>query len=272
MNNISAFKNCFNAGDLLAAIPVMKESYIQTGKKVVIYCWLNKQMTYPDPSWKHPIIHDGEQVSMNERMFNFLRPLFLEQPFVEDMLVWKGEPIDYDLDKLKESFLIMPYGSLNRWLFYILPEFSCDISKRWLECTVKYDERINNKICITRTCRWRNHLINYFFLKEYRDELLFLGLPEEAQEFASEWGFDIDCYIGDNAADISSVLYQSRFFISNQTMTYQIAEGMKIRRILERFPPLPHVIPEGADGYDFADQKGLETLFHKLYNETKQKV
>lgn len=226
-------------------------------------------MTYPDSSWKHPIKFEGEQVSMNERMFNFLRPLFLAQEFIEDFRIWEGEPIDYDMDALKETFLVMPYGSLNRWLLYVFPELSCDLSDRWISADLKFDKRVCEKICITRTSRWRNHLISYFFLKEFRDELLFLGLPEEAQEFATEWGFDIDCYVGDDAADIASVLLQSRFFICNQTMTYQIAEGLKIPRLLERFPPLPHVIPEGANGYDFANQKGLETLFHKLYNQTK---
>jgi len=39
-------------------------------------------------------------------------------------------------------------------------------------------------------------------------------------------------------------------FIGNQSMPFAIAEGLKVRRILEVAPAVPNVIPEGGEFYE----------------------
>ncbi len=267
MNNISTFKACFNAGDLIATIPAMRQHYKITGNKIILYCWLNRPMEYPDGNW-HPVQHEGINVAMNEKMFEFIRPLFLAQDFIEDVKIWQGEKIKVDFDRLKESFQIMPYGSLNRYIFYLFPDLSCDLSKIYIE-TEGIDFGID-KILISRTSRYHNHLLNYFFLKEYEAEVFFIGLRKEHEEFCKEFNLNIKHIYSEDAHHMAKLILGSKFFISNQTMSFQIAEGLKVPRILERCPAIPNVIPIGEDAYDCHYQLDLEYHFKTLYNKTKQ--
>ena len=50
-------------------------------------------------------------------------------------------------------------------------------------------------------------------------------------------------------------------------MCYQIAEALKIPRILEIFPRMPNIIPMGEDAYDFYAQSALEYYFSLLLNK-----
>jgi len=52
--------------------------------------------------------------------------------------------------------------------------------------------------------------------------------------------------------------------LGNQSFCYQLAESMKIPRLLELSPVLPNVIPNGKDGYDFYHQQALEYYLEKL--------
>jgi hypothetical protein len=58
-----------------------------------------------------------------------------------------------------------------------------------------------------------------------------------------------------------------KLFLGNASMMFQIAEGLKIPRILETFQPMPNVIPFGKNGYDAYHQRAIELYVHKLFNK-----
>ena len=55
--------------------------------------------------------------------------------------------------------------------------------------------------------------------------------------------------------------------MGNASVCYQIAEALKVPRILETFPMMPNVVPMGKDGYDFYAQSACEYYFDKLLNK-----
>jgi hypothetical protein len=54
----------------------------------------------------------------------------------------------------------------------------------------------------------------------------------------------------DNYLQLAQVIQGSLMFIGNQSSPYAVAEGLKVRRVLEVFSKLPNVMPEGLHGYE----------------------
>jgi hypothetical protein len=122
----------------------------------------------------------------------------------------------------------------------------------------------NDKIIINFTQRYRNHLINYFFLKEHQDKLVFAGLENERNLFCRTWDLDIPRLDVDDFYQLAAWIKGCKFFLGNQSFCFQLAEAMKVNRILELFPMMPNVIPVGNGGYDFYHQGSLDYYFNKL--------
>src|SRR6185503_12821434 len=157
-------------------------------------------------------------------------------------------------------------GSITRWPGYAWTDMQCDLSQRWVDVGQviargeSWDEiningvNIANKILINRTSRYQNHMIHYWFLKEYAKDLVFTGLPEEHEAFCRQWELDIPLLVVKDFLELAIALRSCRYFIGNQSMCFALAEAMKIPRLLEVCPYAPNVIPCGRDGYDFLHQ------------------
>ena len=167
--------------------------------------------------------------------------------------------IDFDLIR-QERYTNQPRGSLNRWFNYVFPQMASDLSQPYLNVKAKK----NDKIIINFTQRYRNHLINYFFLKEHQDKLVFAGLENERDLFCRTWDLDIPRLEVDDFYQLAAWIKGCKFFLGNQSFCFQLAEAMKVNRILELFPMMPNVIPVGNGGYDFYHQGSLDYYFNKL--------
>jgi ADP-heptose:LPS heptosyltransferase len=65
--------------------------------------------------------------------------------------------------------------------------------------------------------------------------------------------------------ELAQVIAGSRLFIGNQSFPFAIAEGLKVKRLLEIYHLSPNVNVEGPLGYDFCFQPQFERLVEKLY-------
>lgn len=263
----TSFKFSGNVGDIISLIPAMGEFYRITGSKIVLYLWLDRKAHYYDGA-RHPVIDgDGQQVMLNKRMFELIRPLLLTQPCIEDVRIFAGQEIKYDFDRLYETEIGKPNGSINRWPFYIFPNLSTDLSGIWLTVPDSEVDLAKDKVVITRTERYRNELVHYFFLRNYEEQLLFVGMEYEHEIFCNQFNLQIPFLKTDNFLVLAQAIKQCKFFMSNQTGAFQIAEGLKKPRILEISPIFKNVIPIGKYAYDFYAQIGLEHYFKTLINE-----
>jgi len=268
-----SLRHSMPAGDLLSALPGLKQVALDSGCKWVIHQIIDRSY---GPSGAYPgaiySIKDdnGTPVTMNMATFEALRPLLIKQAYIEEFKVWDGEPVNFNLDELRQQGTTMPMGSINRYMFYVWPDAATDLSKEWLEPPYGYDHRVLGKILINRTQRYTNMLIDYNFLKKYEDKVLFVGLPDEYQAFCSENRLDIPRLEAKDYYEIATAMYSCKFYIGNQSSLFQVAEGLKIPRILEVCQAIPNVIGSGPGFYDFVNQRSLEYYCEKLFNNYKQ--
>lgn len=262
-------KHSMPAGDLLSILPGLRRVYEDTGKKWIIYQRVN--LEYGDLygaylGAKYSIKNDNDTpVTMNRAVFEALKPLLLHQDYIEDFKEWDGDDVDYDFDLLRQVDTTMPYGNINRWPTYIWPEMACDLSEPWLENYIA-KEHIKNRILVNRTERYNNMLISYNFLKKYEDNVSFIGLPEEQEKFNKDFGLNTQRVDSSDFYKIETALRYSKLFIGNQSVIFQVAEGLKTPRLLECCKQMPNVIGSGPGFYDFLNQRSLELLVDKLYN------
>lgn len=260
MNKTVTFKTSCYSGDLIYTLPGIREACRKLKARAKIYLWLDRKWRAPYESAKHPYA-----TPMNATVLRMIKPLLEAQDYIAGVYPWKGEHITVDLDHLRENAITsMPYGSITRWPFHVWPDMQCDLSDPWIWPGFKSNETTGNKIVINRTSRYRNDGIHYWFLKDYQDQVIFAGLPEEHEVFCKEWELDIPLLVVNDFLELAWALRSCRFFIGNQSMCFAIAEAMKIPRILEICPFAPNVIPCGPHGYDFLHQFALDYLFKDL--------
>jgi ADP-heptose:LPS heptosyltransferase len=123
------------------------------------------------------------------------------------------------------------------------------------------------KIIINRTQRYNNPYINYFFLKNYENDLVFIGTKKEGELFNKQYELNIEIVEESDFLRVSKLIESCRFFIGNQSICWHIADALKVPRLLEVCSQFPNTFPTGKDGYVFLHQQSLELLFDKLANK-----
>lgn len=266
-------KHSMPTGDLLSVLPGLQHYYRETGLKAVIYQRVN--LPYGDMHGAYfgasYSIKDkeGVPVTMNRAVFNALHPLLLRQEYIQDFLIWDGEEAALDLDILRTSDTTMPYGNLSRYPFYVFPQLACDLSIPSLDVGYSFFAGcdLSDKILINRTERYNNMLISYTFLREYAGKVMFVGLPGEHAIFCKQHNLDIPHFEVTDFFQLGVALKNCKLFIGNQSMCFQIAENLKITRLLEVCKSIPNVVGCGSGFYDFLHQAALEYYVKKLFNE-----
>ena len=249
------------AGDLISFMAGLKKMWEDSGRTFIVYQRLNMIGAGTHDSI-HPFKNEfDEPVCMSQYMFDNLKKLITSHDYIDDFLVYAGEEVDIDFDLIRqERYTNQPRGSLNRWFNYVFPQMTSDLSKPYLKVTSKK----SNIIIVNFTQRYRNHLINYFFLKNFQDRIVFAGLPKERDLFCKTWNLDLPLLDITDFHDLAAQIKGCNFFLGNQSFCYQIAEAVKAPRILEIFPMMPNCIPVGPNGYDFYHQGSLDYYFNKL--------
>lgn len=269
---IVSILHSFPAGDLLSILPGIKQVSKDSGCKWIIYQRVNQPYGVHGAylNAKYSIFDEsGEPVMMNLPTLQALRPLLLAQDYIEDFREWDGERVDFNFDLLREGTTTMPGGCINRWPMYIWPDMATDLSQPWLTIPDKIDYRVKDTILINRTERYNNILISYRFLKKYADgeAVMFVGLPNEHEIFCKQNKLDIPRLPAKDYLEIAIALKSCKFYIGGQSSIFQVAESIKIPRILEVCNSIPNVIGSGPGFYDFLTQKALEYYVAKLFNE-----
>lgn len=263
------FAHFGNTGDILASLPAMREFYNKTKIKPTLYLVKDHPAEYYNEA-VHPIKNEfGQNVSLNEVMISMLMPLLKQQDYLQDVIMieskdYESYNIDFNLSKIRDAFYNIPFGDIRRWYFYLYPELACDLSKQYILVPDTDKDFAKDKIVICRTERYQNEQIDYSFLKEYEDNLVFSGTMREYNNFCMQFDLNIRKLNISNFLELAQALKQSKGLMSNQTMIFQIAEGMKIPRVVELCSYAPNVIPVGEQAYDFYAQMAAELYFHTL--------
>ena len=241
------FRHSGNSGDLIYSIPTM---YALAGGKP-IHLHLNLGMRGHYGKKPHPL----GNLMLNEKMVAMLQPLLLAQKDFATVDVLKDQTVDYNLDLIREYPFPLNRGNIARWYFYIFA-VNYDLGKAWLK--VQPDTSMTDYIVVARSQRYRQPLIDYSFLQQYK-KIAFVGVPQELEDMRLMLP-GIEYRPVENFLELARVIAGSKLFIGNQSFPFSIAEALKTKRILEVYHQSPNVNVEGADGYDFCFQLQFEKL------------
>jgi hypothetical protein len=248
------FKHSGNAGDIIYSLPTVYA--LAQNAKAHFHLNINQ----PGHYGKRP--HPLGNLMMNQKMAEMLQPLLAAQKQIHSCAIYDSvTPIDFDLDAIRRYPLLLSRGNITRWYFYIFA-VNADLGKPWLH--VQPDTSFNDCIVIARSQRYRSPGIDYSFLKNYKTA--FIGVEQEWKEM-KEMIPNIEHVPVKNFLEMAQVIAGSKFFIGNQSFPFSIAEGLKVKRLLEVYYLAPNVSVEGSNGYDFCFQPPFEKLVDKLNRE-----
>jgi len=160
-----------NPGDLIAAMGAIKKYYDITQRKVIV-SQSTQQLAIYYQGATHPTVNEnGQNVCCNVPMWEMLKPLIESQYYVQEFEKYSGQRIDLDFNVVRgKTNVNLPNGSIQGWIPLAYPDLAFDISKPWItlddkDCPKDIAEQVNGKVILNFTERYRNHMIDYFFLK-----------------------------------------------------------------------------------------------------------
>jgi len=241
-----------NVGDIIASLPSIKCLLDKHGEKqATLYL---RTGVFAHYTGNHPLVN----VMLNEDYVQQLIPLLRLQPYIAHVSTHRGEKIDYNLNVFRHTGFDLAKGNLALYYTHCFP-ICPNLWEPWL--VVDVPERLNF-ILINRTERYHNANISYTFLNQYPTK--FIGLESEFRLFRSENRLaNIERIHTPNFLETARAIAGCKLFIGNQSSCFQIAEALKVPRIIEICPWCPNVMPCGPNGYEAFKQD----VFVKIVEE-----
>jgi hypothetical protein len=249
-----SFSHCGHLGDVINSLPTVKE--LSKNHKCNFFIHAEKALENSAKNYKG----FGDVVYLTNKTVDMLMPLFANLPYIQKTEKLKNQEIDIDFNLIREMPINFNIDSV-RWYFHITGTHA-NLNEPYIYADPHKD--VKNKVVIMRNTRRKNYIINYKFLKNYKD-LLFIGLENEYMDLKKEIP-KLEFYDCEDFLEVAEIIKASKFFLGNLSFGYTIAEGLKVPRLLESVPEFPLVYPNGGNGYDFYFQSHFEKLFDDLYN------
>ena len=250
------FLHSGNSGDIIYALPTIKAAARLVGKPVNLFLKVDQQRE-AHPTYTHPL----GMVMLNRETANMLTGLIEQQDYITSCAVFEGEKIDIDLDNIRKSGIRLDRGSITKWYGFITG-LNVDTAEPWLK--VNPNQTVKNKVVVARSQRYRNPFIDYSFLK-YDKDAVFIGLKTEYDDMHQVLP-NLNWQPVKNFLEMAEIIASAKLFIGNQSLPFALAEGLKVKRLLECDYEEPNVIPEGKNGESFYFQKHFEYLVDAYAN------
>lgn len=217
---MAAFLHSGDMGDVVAALPTIEHLANKTGPGML---YLTSR-----PRTREP---------MTPARFEFLRPLLAAQPYIKGVEMHKGQKIQHDFTEFREGF------TNGVTLAEIQRRHVCPIGagpkfeKPWL--TLPESNQIQQRdIVIARSPRYHNPEWDTLWprVMNMPGTKGFIGTRDEHMEFEKMLDRPVPYIHVQNALEMAQIINVSGLFIGNQSLPFNIAEGLKVNRILEVSP------------------------------------
>ncbi len=232
------FKHSGDLGDIIFALPAVRA--------------LGGGILYldPDGGTTSPLVSttsgDPARTKLNAAAIDALRPLLLEQPYIQEVRSWKGQSVDYDLDQFR-THLALDNISDSHLAPFGLPFTERD--KAWLS-VAKPIVIENRPIVISRTARYQsNHLFWEHNLPQLLPLAVFVGYPKEHEIFEYAFGLHVEYYPTPDLMTLASVIAGCELFVGNSSLPHALAEAMKKPLVNEFFRVLPRTMFKREDAH-----------------------
>ena len=190
-----------------------------------------------------------------------LYPLLNNQTYLNKVEKFSNQNIDINFDILRSLPINLLFD--NSTYASIITGVKPDLSEMFIEAP--HHKELKGKIIIQRTFRYRNDLIDYTFLNKFND-LFFVGNFEEFKDLKNSLK-NLNFYDCKDFLDMASVVKSSKFVIANSSITFPLAEGLQVPRLLESSPEFTAAQPHGLNAYNFYFQSDFEELINILNNQ-----
>lgn len=220
-NKVRSFVSAGDLGDLVASLPVIK--YYQRGVLYIEAANYTRVRLTPD------------------KWFGIDR-LLKRQKYIADVLPWKGEPIDVNLNDFRA--LMFPHvrkgfhkdRHIADWvaMAHRLPVTIKD--EAWLEIEpVRVAPVVINRTGAGRSPHqiYQNAMFPWArVLQKYGRDAVFIGTPLEHEMFCAVQG-EIPFHPTATLFEAAQVIAGADLFVGNQSVCNMISEGLKKRIVLE---------------------------------------
>lgn len=200
-------------GDFIHQLSVVFEKFLKTGKKGKIY--ITEE------------VGDSFYMGLVET-FNDIFPFISKLPYVDSLLIYKGEKIDFNLS----SWRMQPNIQLYSWqeIFY----FSYDVDwgrNAWLASDV--NSNLKDVILIsTNPTRWNNNIDWHGLFNCLKGPFLFLNTNvSEYDHFCSKAKTIIPSLDCSSFIEMASAIQSCKLLVGNLSLPLAIADGMRKKRI-----------------------------------------
>jgi hypothetical protein len=257
---VLSVKHSGGAGDIVYSIPALLSLVTQRRiERVTYYLQLNQEVRYSD--W-HPL----GNLLLDAGFAARLKPLLLAQPAIQAVEIYAGQTVDVDFDVFRRLPMNYATYSIPRWYFLFVIGTNWDLSRPWLD--VAPDSRFKDAVLVGRNPRLQSPFIRYDFIDKFADEVVFVGVRREFEEFRLQCPRCTRFYEAPDFLELASVLAGCRFYVGNQGFIYTLAEALKIRRLLETNVTAANNVPQGGECHDALFQQGFEYWFEHLVKRT----
>ena len=245
------FLHSGHAADIINILPVIKN--LSQTRECNLYINTNKPIDF---YYKHP----AGNCYIDEKILKMLLPLLKNQNYLKNVEKFTNQKIDVNFDIFRELpisnvFDNVKYASTVTGVYPNYEDTFLDANKH---------PNLLNKIIIQRTFRYRNNFISYEFLNDYKD-LYFVGTFDEFKDL-QKIVKNLEFYDCKDFLDMASAVKSSKFVLANSSITFPIAEGLNVPRLLESCPNYPAAQPHGKNAFNFYFQIHFEKLFKYLNN------
>jgi hypothetical protein len=207
----NSLKSCMlsgDGGDLIYSLPTIRA--------------LGVELVYLNVNSKYKLRGIG-QTKFNEKIALALKPLLEAQPYIKEVKLYDGEPVDYNLD-LFRYFGDLTYSNLCYTMLKTFGVDSIEMTKQWLFVEPKE----SMPVLINKTDRYLNNAVDWnSFIEKFGGFMGFVGIESEYENFTREYNVDIPFLKTDNFLELAQLIAGTSLFIGNQSSPYAIAEGLK---------------------------------------------
>jgi hypothetical protein len=236
------FRHSGSAGDIIYAIPAILS---QGGGKLLIKPNIPAHF-YPGAT------HPSGQWRLSEPIAQFVVSILETQPNIIAEIDKADQEIDWDMDEFRRSGINFQSGHIPSYYFYVIPGFY-DLSSPWLF----YPKQDHQAIVVNKTTRYANRDINYKFLNDLNELIVFVGLQDEYDSFVKDVPKAL-YYRTPTGNTLLQAIAGAKVFVGCQSLAFAIAEGLKVPRVLETCLFANNVIPTGGICYSAISQRGFE--------------
>jgi len=169
--------------------------------------------------------------------------------------VWSNFKMQ-QLSKCYADFCGIEVNTEEPWLFNIKPKHKTKII---VHRTYRYHDRSGTD--------WSDkQIVDWKILKDYKDDVLFVGWDREFIKFEETAGFTPKRFICRDSLGFAQIIKGSKLFVGNQSLGFALAEAMKHPRALEVYRARNNCQPNGEHGHTKISHEMIERYLNK--NET----